>query len=606
MLWRRLPRAIVRVRRKERALGLIAPRRHNRNYSNTQNQPAPLAKPPTEQGETLRENMVVELKKGFPENLSEGGNKDSDLATNQEFRNDTPSTRFTHAELQFNDQFVTPNTISLTGRVTVAGLVRSIRKQKRIAFAHIQDGSTYKPIQATMDPELATNLSNGAYAEFAGTWKPSPGKGQSYELQVESVDNIGESNAEENPIQKQSMTAEYLRSIPHMRIRTPFQSLLARTRSHLIRSTGDFFENDVTPSAFQIHPPLITSSDCEGAGEVFTMSPQSYSPPPGSNGFAPTKDELKLFFRDQKYLTVSSQLHLEAWSAELGDVWTLSPTFRAEESDTARHLAEFYMLEAEFRGATALSHVTSAAQSLLRNLAHMLADHRTGRELLELYADRKHRPGDRDPPDLEERWSKLTAPKRYPQIRYSEAIRELQNWSKRDSFQQQPSWEGGLSLEHERWIVENLGKGLPIIVKHYPKKQKPFYMLPTSAALDFIKEECPEEYETVACFDILLPYGYAEVCGGSLREHRLPNLIEAMREKNLLKQGTSNEDSSYPYLQPGESLGNLQWYADLRRFGSSPHGGFGLGFDRLLAYLTGASSVRDVVGFPRYWGRAEC
>ncbi|RMD39827.1 hypothetical protein DV735_g5301, partial [Chaetothyriales sp. CBS 134920] len=445
-------------------------------------------------------------------------------------------------------------------RVTISGLVRSVRKQKRVAFAHIQDGTTYAPIQAILDPQLAANITNGAYVELSGRWERSQGKGQAYELQVEQVNSIGESSADENPIQKQSMAADYLRSIPHLRIRTPFQSVLARVRSHLIRGTGDFFDS-LSPPAVQVQPPLITSSDCEGAGEVFTLSPQSYndraeskiSSPPSSCANEAAAEGVKQprqFFREPKYLTVSSQLHLEAWSAELGNVWTLSPTFRAEESDTSRHLAEFYMLEAEFRGTDGLASVTHIAEQLIRSLTLSLAHHPTGSELLSLHADRKHRPSDAESPNLEDRWSRLTG---------------------------DPFLLDGLALEHERWLVDNLGRGRPVIVTDYPKAQKPFYMLPSR--LDTAQTATATGTDTVACFDILLPHGYAEVCGGSL---------------------------PYPYLQPGESLGSLQWYADLRRFGSSPHGGFGLGFDRLLAYLSGAASVRDVVGFPRYWGRADC
>ncbi|RMZ81330.1 hypothetical protein DV738_g2307, partial [Chaetothyriales sp. CBS 135597] len=471
-------------------------------------------------------------------------------------------------------------------RVTISGLVRSVRKQKRVAFAHIQDGTTYEPIQAILDPQLAANITNGAYVELSGRWERSQGKGQAYELQVEQVNSIGESNADENPIQKQSMATDYLRTIPHLRIRTPFQSILARVRSHLIHSSADFFDG-LSPPAVQVQPPLITSSDCEGAGEVFTLQ----------------------FFREPKYLTVSSQLHLEAWSAELGNVWALSPTFRAEESDTSRHLAEFYMLEAEFRGTGGLGSVTRIAEQLIRSLTLSLANHPTGAELLSLYADRKHRPSDSECPDLEDRWSRLTGDS-FLQVSYTDAIRELsQAAASSTSTITPPSWQAGLALEHERWLVDNLGRGRPIIVTDYPKIQKPFYMLPSNLDTD---HETEAETETVACFDILLPHGYAEVCGGSLREHRLPQLINAMREKKLLLSSSSPEEQAgssstpYPYLQPGESLGSLQWYADLRRFGTSPHGGFGLGFDRLLAYLSGAASVRDVVGFPRYWGRADC
>ncbi|RMZ83313.1 hypothetical protein DV737_g1683, partial [Chaetothyriales sp. CBS 132003] len=362
-------------------------------------------------------------------------------------------------------------------RVTISGLVRSVRKQKNVAFAHIQDGTTYQPIQAILDPQLAANITNGAYVELSGRWERSKGKGQAYELQVEQITNIGESNADENPIQKQSMTADYLRTVPHMRMRTPFQSLLARVRSRLVRGAADYFDG-LNPPAIQVHPPLITSSDCEGAGEVFTVSPQSSNGRPesdGSSSSAKGTAKPKQFFREPKYLTVSSQLHLEAWSAELGNVWTLSPTFRAEESDTSRHLAEFYMLEAEFRGTDTLASVTNIAEELIKSLTLDLADHATGAELLSLYADRKHRAGDAESPDLADRWSRLTK-HTFLQVNYTDAVQEL---SQAGAAVTPPTWRGGLALEHERWLVDNLGSGRPIIVTDYPKAQKPFYMLPS-------------------------------------------------------------------------------------------------------------------------------
>ena len=484
--------------------------------------------------------------------------------------------------------------------VKVAGIVRSARWKKNIVFAHIHDGTTYEPLQAILPAELAAGkITNGAYVELTGNWQSSPAKGQSHELQVSSVDNVGPSDALEHPIQKASMTPQYLRTIPHMRIRTPLQTLIARARSQITKSVSEHFS---TCGAVQVHPPLITSSDCEGAGEVFTVSAPKKS-----------KDDAEHFFKEPKYLTVSSQLHLEAWSADLGDVWALSPTFRAEESDTGRHLAEFYMLEAEYRSTLDLEEVMSEVQSLVEVIASSVSDTSVGNELLKLYADRSHRPAGSEHMDLEARWEAIGPSEvEWPRITYTDAIQELvkAHNSKPSLFDYKPSWDDGLALEHERWIVDNLSQG-PVFITHYPHHLKPFYMLPSSASdLSALTHRSQDSTgaisSTVACFDLLLPHGYAEAAGGSLREHRLEQLINAMRQKGLLKKATSPQESEYPGLQPGESLGNLQWYADLRRFGSSPHGGFGVGFDRLLAYLTGVGNVRDVVGFPRYWGSCRC
>ena len=484
--------------------------------------------------------------------------------------------------------------------VTVAGIVRSARWKKNIVFAHIHDGTTYAPLQAILPTNLAAGvITNGAFVKLSGRWQSSPAKGQSHELHVSSIDHAGLSDAQEYPIQKASMTPQHLRTIPHMRIRTPFQGLLARARSELIASVSEHFSSRARP-VVQVQPPLITSSDCEGAGEVFTVS-------------APKKTkDVEHFFKEPKYLTVSSQLHLEAWSADLGDVWALSPTFRAEESDTGRHLAEFYMLEAEYRSLS-MEEIMAEVQSLIRWVTIRLSESSVGADLLKIYADHNHRPQDSEVVDLADRWNKLGPfESQWPRITYTDAMSELVRAHDGDSslFAHAPSWNTGLALEHERWIVDNVAAGIPTFVTHYPSHIKPFYMLPSSQSdldsIEYSEGSSEKMSSTVACFDLLLPHGYAEAAGGSLREHRLKPLIENMRRKGLLKKAASPLESDYPGLEPGERLGNLQWYADLRRFGSSPHGGYGIGFDRLLAYLTGASNLRDVVGFPRYWGNCRC
>jgi asparaginyl-tRNA synthetase len=382
-------------------------------------------------------------------------------------------------------------------------------------------------------------------------------------------------------------------------MRTPFQSLLVRTRSQMIQSVIKHFNEAEGGPIVQVHPPLITSSDCEGAGEVFTIAPKT-SVPATAETSPQSPNPGELYFREPKYLTVSSQLHLEAYSAELGDVWTLSPTFRAEESDTPRHLSEFYMLEAEYRGLDTLEHLLSRAQKLIQAVALDLQQHRTGQELLDYYADPKRKGEESDAPDLRDRWARLSGT--WEVLSYSEVMAGLQEAHAASSnlFRYPPEWDKGLQLEHERWAVEHLSRGKPLFVTDYPKAIKPFYMRPSASQAE------QRDKATVACFDLLLPFGFCEVVGGSLREHGLEQLIRNMRAKGLLKKTTMQTEPLYPFLEPGESLGSLEWYADLRRFGSSPHGGFGMGFDRLLAYLTGVSNVRDVVAFPRTWGRADC
>lgn len=347
-----------------------------------------------------------------------------------------------------------------------------------------------------------------------------------------------------------------------------------------------------------MQPPLITSSDCEGAGETFTVVPREV---------AASGEEGDHFFRAPKYLTVSSQLHLEAYAAELGSVWALSPTFRAERSDTPRHLSEFYMLEAEMNFMSDLDSLTDSVEHIIRDLTRRVYDTRVGQEILS--AKRSGEPGHEDTdtdgpsPPLRQRWLDLMDGPRWERITYTQAIEKLQEAVANNSasFEHPPTWTSGLQLEHEKYIVDILFQSRPVFVTDYPKTIKPFYMSHSQQPAD-----ATAPGETVACFDLLLPE-VSEVAGGSLREHRLQPLIQNMRDCGLVKQRKPvDTEAVYPHLSADEDLGHLQWYADLRRWGTAPHGGFGLGLDRFLGYLAGVSSVRDVVAFPRYFGRADC
>lgn len=270
------------------------------------------------------------------------------------------------------------------------------------------------------------------------------------------------------------------------------------------------------------------------------------------------------------------------------------------------------MLEAEANFMDDLDSLTGLVEHMLRDLTRRLYDSPVGQEILS--AKRTGESGQESIPeqpalDLRQRWTALMDGPKWHRITYTEAIENLQRAVAEDgaSFEHSPVWEGGLQTEHEKYIVEVLHKGSPVFVTNYPKTIKPFYMAPSQVGQN---DSTPGE--TVACFDLLLPE-VSEVAGGSLREHRLPNIIQNMREYGLIKERTSTDPDApapsqplYPHLSPTEDLGHLQWYADLRRWGSAPHGGFGLGFDRFLGYLSGVSSVRDVVPFPRYFGRADC
>lgn len=378
------------------------------------------------------------------------------------------------------------------------------------------------------------------------------------------------------PIQNKYQTPESLRAISHLRPRTPLNSTLLRLRSDATALLTQFF---FAEKFQQTHPPIITSSDCEGAGEAFAV-----------------KSGKEEFFRDAKYLTVSTQLHLEALAQALGNVWTLSPTFRAEKSDTSRHLSEFYMLEAEMSFVRDMDEVMDLVQWMMKALAQGLKERDAAREL-ELNRLDSRDPAERlafadlvDQAELRRRWRGLLVPGKWPRITYTKAIEMLRPVA--DRFEHEPVWGSGLQSEHEKYLAEEVGYDreldayVPIFVTEYPRDIKAFYMLRSASP--------PPQGETVDCFDLLVP-SLGELAGGSMREHRLRELEDNMRLHGLqVPQGR-------------KAAGNdMAWYLDLRRWGCPPHGGFGLGFDRLLSYLTGVPNVRDVVPFPRHHERCDC
>ena len=400
------------------------------------------------------------------------------------------------------------------------------------------------------------------------------------------------------PIQKKYHSAEYLRSIPHLRLRTPFHALLARLRSDCEFYVSAFFRAN---QYIRLQPPVITSSDCEGAGEVFTLRPKDRQRALRSDASAGTEE----FFRDPKYLTVSSQLHLEAFVHEHQKVWALSPTFRAEKSDTPRHLSEFYMLEAELRTGS-VDCVMDLVEDLVREVAVKVQSSDVGKELLAVKhtvdADTGKEMSSRTEVIIR-RWSGLKR-KFWPRMTYTEAIKLLESAANdpQIAFHYKPSWQSGLQLEHEKFLAAEIGQGSPVFVTDYPKSVKPFYMLPSNMKTVAKDDDRP----TVACFDLLLPEA-CEVVGGSLREHRLKPLLQAMQEHRLLPIARSeNQTFGLASHDKSPEPGDLDWYVDLRRYGSVPHGGFGLGFDRLLGYLAGIDNIRDVAPWPRYYGKCDC
>ncbi|TIC94095.1 Asparagine--tRNA ligase, mitochondrial [Colletotrichum higginsianum] len=487
--------------------------------------------------------------------------------------------------------------------VVLNGYIRSVRNMKTERFLNVGDGSSRTPIQALVSRthDESANLRVGAAVRLRGSWVPSKTEGQSHELRAHHVEILGPSDAKTFPIQKKYQTPDYLRTMPHLRPRIPLNAAILRLRSEAVAVLTQFF---ASRDFVQTHPPIITSSDCEGAGEVFNVA-TGVAETEAPTALTAAKDKVpELFFRSPKYLTVSTQLHLEALAQSLGDVWTLSPTFRAERSDTSRHMSEFYMLEAEMSFVDDMDQVMDLVEDMLRSLVMGLYKTRAAQELRQRRAPGSTRTAEDDLVPIEEverRWLGLmqSPASKWPRITYADAIKLLQ--AEEGRFERRPTWEDGLHSEHEKFLAKTLGATndpgayTPVFITHYPREIKAFYMRRSASSASGIPGN--PGGDTVDCFDLLVP-DLCEIAGGSMREHRLEDLLETMKARGM---GSPAADG-----RGGHTGGDLDWYVDLRRWGSNPHGGFGLGFDRLLSYLVGVPNVRDVVAFPRWFGRCDC
>lgn len=438
----------------------------------------------------------------------------------------------------------------LDTEVCVAGWVRSIRKGKKFSFIMLNDGSSFHDLQIIFDAgkpgyEEATSQLIGAALYFKGKLVSSQGKGQGIELQAQEGKCLGESS-EEYPLQKKATSLEHLREQAHLRARTKTLSSVFRVSSTLSQLTHQFFAER---EFYCIHTPVITPSDCEGAGEMFrvtTLDPLKEH-----------KNSNRDFFARAAYLSVSGQLELECFSQSLGKVYTFGPTFRSENSNTPRHLCEFWMMEPEMAFADlneiaklSWDYISFCVQGVLKKHSEDLS-----------FFEQRYAPG------LIQRLEDIIG-RTCEEIDYSKAIEILQN-AKQD-FEYAPQWGSDLQTEHERYLAEQVFKG-PVIVKNYPEQIKSFYM------------RMNDDGKTVAAMDLLVP-GVGELLGGSQREERYDYLCQRMEKKGLNKT-------------------DYQWYLDLRRFGTTIHSGFGLGFERLIMYITGMSNVRDVIAFPRVSGK---
>jgi asparaginyl-tRNA synthetase len=433
-------------------------------------------------------------------------------------------------------------------QILVKGWVRTRRDGKGVSFLEINDGSSLQNLQAVIAAdEGLTGVSTGAAVEIEGALVESPGKGQRWEVQATQVRLVGAADPETYPLQKKRHTDEFLRSIAHLRPRTNKYGALFRIRSESAFAVHAFFR---ARGFHYLHTPIITGSDCEGAGAMFRVTTLPLGLKEQTSTAALAAED---FFGQEAYLTVSGQLEAELFACALGDVYTFGPTFRAEDSNTPRHAAEFWMIEPEMAFAD-LQDNMDLAEALVKSLVVHIMEHcAADLELFARFVD----------PDLM-RNLEVIAKAAYVRLPYTEAIELLQRSGKKFEFP--IAYGADLQTEHERYLTEEHFK-TPVIVFNYPKEIKPFYM------------RLNDDDRTVAAMDLLVPR-VGELVGGSQREERLDRLEQRMREAGM------NRDSYW-------------WFLDLRRFGSVPHAGFGLGFERFLMTVTGVANIRDVIPFPR-------
>ncbi len=459
--------------------------------------------------------------------------------------------------------------------VTVMGWVRSFRNNQFIA---LNDGSTNNNLQVVaelgkFEEDLLKRMTTSASLKVTGVLVPSLGKGQKMDLQANTIEVLGDSDAEKYPIQlKNKPTLEYLREIAHLRFRTNTFGSVFRVRHALAFAIHKFFNEK---GFVYMHTPIVTASDAEGAGEMFKVTTLPFdNTPRNEDGTINFKED---FFGRATNLTVSGQLEGELGATAFGDIYTFGPTFRAENSNTARHLAEFWMIEPEMAFYD-LEDNMNLAEEFIRYIIQYAMDN--NREDLDFLAQRladeeKQLPQDkRSEMGLIEKLE-FVLKNNFQRITYTEAIEILKesNHNKKKKFQYPiTGWGMDLQSEHERYLVEKHFKK-PVILSNYPKEIKAFYMRQN------------EDGKTVAAMDILAP-GIGEIVGGSQREERLDKLETRMKEMHI----------------PAEEL---WWYLDTRRFGTVPHAGFGLGFERMVLFVTGMTNIRDVIAFPRTPKSAE-
>ncbi len=443
--------------------------------------------------------------------------------------------------------------------VAVCGWVKTIRDSKNLGFIEINDGSCFKNLQIVFTADNVANFKDiakqnvGAAISVQGKLLLTPNARQPFEIQAEII-NVEGVSAPDYPLQKKKHTLEYLRTIAHLRPRTNTFSAAFRVRSAAAFAIHSFFNSR---GFIYAHTPLITASDCEGAGEMFRVTTLDVNDPPRTED--DKVDYSKDFFSKPSYLTVSGQLEGECMAMAFGKIYTFGPTFRAEKSYTTRHAAEFWMIEPEIAFADLADDMELAEAMMKYILNYVMETCPADLAFLNQFYDK----------GLLERLQAV-ANADFARITYTQAIEILEK--NNDNFEYKVEWGSDLQTEHERYLTENVFKK-PVFVTDYPKEIKSFYM------------RLNDDGKTVAAMDLLVP-GIGEIIGGSQREERLDLLLGRIHELGLREEDYS-------------------WYLDLRRYGGAKHSGFGLGFERLVMYVTGISNIRDVLPFPRTTGSCE-
>jgi asparaginyl-tRNA synthetase len=458
--------------------------------------------------------------------------------------------------------------------VVVMGWVRTFRNNQ---FISLNDGSTIRNLQAVVDYTTVNDatlkrITTGACLCITGTLVPSPAKGQPVEVKVKTLEILGDCDPEKYPLQPKKHSLEFLREIAHLRSRTNTISAVMRIRHAMAFAVHRFFNDR---GFYYIHTPIITGSDAEGAGDMFKVTTLNLTAlPKDEAGNINFKED---FFGKETNLTVSGQLEVETYALALSETYTFGPTFRAENSNTTRHLAEFWMIEPEMAFYDIYDNM-ELAEAFLKYLCQYALDNCT--DDLDFLNKRAQEEEMSKPQDQRNELGlidrlKFVVENQFQRLTYTEAIDILKNSNpnKKKKFQYViDQWGADLQSEHERYLVEKHFKR-PVILYNYPAAIKAFYMRQN------------EDGKTVAAMDVLFP-GIGEIIGGSQREERYDNLLRRINELNLPEK-------------------ELWWYLELRKFGTAPHSGFGLGFERLIQFVTGMTNIRDVIPFPRYPGNAE-